>query len=197
MEVARGHIAAFGSLRELLTAERPHWSGRKGVGGRQVRRFCRPRSSSPDDISGKLCVPRRPLVAPEATRRFLAAQLRDRPYEVFLLPVPRQPGIGSLHSKSFFRGTIDGASVHTREGPCAQTLRHNASALILAHNHPSGVAEPSQADERITRRLKEGPGTHGSARAGSLHRGGRGVLFFLGARFCCNQHACGHTAALV
>jgi DNA repair protein RadC len=52
-----------------------------------------------------------------------------------------------------FRGTIDGTSVYPRE-VVKEALATNAAAVILAHNHPSGVAEPSQADERITRRLK-------------------------------------------
>ena len=52
-----------------------------------------------------------------------------------------------------FRGTIDGTSVYPRE-VVKEALGINAAAVIVAHNHPSGVAEPSQADERITRRLK-------------------------------------------
>jgi DNA repair protein RadC len=53
-----------------------------------------------------------------------------------------------------FRGTIDSSSVHPRE-VVKQALRYNAAAVIFAHNHPSGVAEPSRADEMITRRLVE------------------------------------------
>ena len=53
-----------------------------------------------------------------------------------------------------FRGTIDGAQVHVREVVKA-ALHHNAAAVVLCHNHPSGVAEPSQADQTITRRLSE------------------------------------------
>jgi len=53
-----------------------------------------------------------------------------------------------------FQGTIDGASVHPRE-VVRRALEHNAAAVILAHNHPSGVAEPSQADRRITDRLRD------------------------------------------
>ena len=53
-----------------------------------------------------------------------------------------------------FRGTIDGASVHPRE-VVKEALRHNAAAVIFAHPHPSGVAEPSRADALITRRLKD------------------------------------------
>jgi DNA repair protein RadC len=56
--------------------------------------------------------------------------------------------------EELFRGTIDGASVHPR-AVVKRALIHNAAAIILAHNHPSGVAEPSQADELITRRLKQ------------------------------------------
>jgi DNA repair protein RadC len=55
--------------------------------------------------------------------------------------------------EELFRGTIDGTSVYPRE-VVKEALSVNAAAVILAHNHPSGVAEPSQADERITRRLK-------------------------------------------
>ena len=55
--------------------------------------------------------------------------------------------------EELFRGTIDGTSVYPRE-VVKEALSANAAAVILAHNHPSGVAEPSQADERITRRLK-------------------------------------------
>jgi DNA repair protein RadC len=58
-----------------------------------------------------------------------------------------------LEFSELFRGTIDGTSVYPRE-VVKEALKLNAAAVILAHNHPSGVAEPSQADERITRRLK-------------------------------------------
>ena len=61
---------------------------------------------------------------------------------------------GSSPSKSCSAARIDGASVHPRE-VVKQALARNAAAVILAHNHPSGLAEPSQADELITRRLKE------------------------------------------
>ena len=56
--------------------------------------------------------------------------------------------------EELFRGTIDGASVHPRE-VVRQALKHNGAAVIFAHNHPSGVAEPSDADRRLTQRLKD------------------------------------------
>ena len=90
---------------------------------------------------------------PDATRQFLLAQLRDRPYEVFCclyLDVRHR----LIAFEELFRGTINGANVHPRE-VLRQTLFHNAAAIILAHNHPSGELEPSQPDELITGRLKE------------------------------------------
>ena len=90
---------------------------------------------------------------PAATRQFLTAQLRDRPYEVFCcLHLDNRHRL--IHFEEVFRGTIDGASVHPRE-VVRQALQYNAAALIFAHNHPSGVAEASQADELITRRLRD------------------------------------------
>jgi DNA repair protein RadC len=59
-----------------------------------------------------------------------------------------------IQFEELFRGTIDGASVHPRE-IVKNALQRNSAAIIIAHNHPSGVAEPSQADELITQRVKE------------------------------------------
>jgi DNA repair protein RadC len=80
------------------------------------------------------------------------ARLRDLPHELFCcIYLDNRHRIISF--EELFRGTIDGTSVYPRE-VVKQALSVNAAAVILAHNHPSGVAEPSQADERITRRLK-------------------------------------------
>jgi DNA repair protein RadC len=96
------------------------------------------------------------LESPRATQAFLVAQLRDRPYEVFCcLHLDNRHRL--IAFDELFRGTIDGASVHPRE-VVRQALARNAAAVILAHNHPSGVAEPSQADELITLRLKDALG---------------------------------------
>jgi DNA repair protein RadC len=93
------------------------------------------------------------LSNPEATRHFLQARLRDQPHEVFaVLYLDNQHRV--LEFEELFRGTLDGASVHPREVVKA-ALRRNAAALIFAHNHPSGVAEPSAADRSLTRRLRE------------------------------------------
>ncbi|HZF17119.1 MAG TPA: DNA repair protein RadC [Steroidobacteraceae bacterium] len=93
------------------------------------------------------------LTSPRATRDFLVARLRDRPYEVFCcLYLDNRHRLTAF--EELFRGTIDGASVHPRE-VVREALGHRAAAVILAHNHPSGVAEPSQADELITQRLRD------------------------------------------
>lgn len=92
------------------------------------------------------------LSDPNATRRFLKSKLRGYEREVFAcLFLDNQHRV--LEYEELFFGTIDGASVHPRE-VVKRCLFHNAAAVIFAHNHPSGVAEPSQADQRITERLK-------------------------------------------
>jgi DNA repair protein RadC len=93
------------------------------------------------------------LASPKATRDFLTARLRDLEHEVFCcLYLDKRHRL--IQFEELFRGTIDGASVHPRE-IVKLALRRNAAAVIVAHNHPSGVAEPSQADELITQRVKE------------------------------------------
>jgi DNA repair protein RadC len=152
VELARTLIAEFGSLRNLLNAETPRCLMQSGIGPARhailkaavelARRHFREALRVGPALS-----------APEATRTFLVAQLRDRPYEVFCcLYLDNRNRL--IAFEELFRGTIDRAGVHPRE-VLRQTLLHNAAAVIFAHNHPSGVLEPSQADELITRRLKE------------------------------------------
>ena len=93
------------------------------------------------------------LCDPNATRRYLMARLRDYPHEVFAcLFLDNRHRV--IAYEELFHGTINGTSVHPRE-VVKRCLGHNAAALILAHNHPSGVAEPSQADIKLTLRLQE------------------------------------------
>jgi DNA repair protein RadC len=153
LEVARQLLLDFsGSLRRLLTAAPADLLERRGLGPARYatlmaaleiarRHYCEALRAGPA------------LNAPAATRQFLTAQLRDRPYEVFCcLHLDNRHRL--IHFEEVFRGTIDGASVHPRE-VVRQALQYNAAALIFAHNHPSGVAEASQADELITRRLRD------------------------------------------
>jgi DNA repair protein RadC len=88
---------------------------------------------------------------PANTRRYLAAKYRGRPAEVFVgLFVDSQHRL--IEECELFHGTIDGASVYPREIVRA-AIERQAAAVIFAHNHPSGIAEPSLADRQITRRL--------------------------------------------
>ena len=93
------------------------------------------------------------LGSPRDSGDYLSARLRHLPYEVFgCLYLDNRHRV--LAFEELFRGTVDGASVHPREVVRA-CLKHNACAVIFAHNHPSGVAEPSAADRAITRELRE------------------------------------------
>ena len=92
------------------------------------------------------------LENPEQTQAYLRLHLAERPSEVFVcLFLDNKHRVIAL--EELFQGTIDGASVHPRE-VVRRAIQVNAAALIVAHHHPSGVAEPSQADLRITDRLK-------------------------------------------
>ena len=102
---------------------------------------------------GEELVARTALTSPRDSAAFLKAQLAHRPYEVFAcLFLDNRHRV--LAFEELFRGTLDGASVHPREVVRA-SLKHNAAAVILAHNHPSGVAEPSAADRNITLQLRD------------------------------------------
>ena len=93
------------------------------------------------------------LSNPADTVSYLRARLRDLPYEVFAcLMLDNRNRV--IAFREMFRGTIDGASVYPRE-VVKQALADNAACVILAHNHPSGISEPSQADIQITERLKK------------------------------------------
>lgn len=90
---------------------------------------------------------------PRDSGDYLRARLRHLPYEVFgCLYLDNRHRV--LAFEELFRGTVDGASVHPREVVRA-CLQHNACAVIFAHNHPSGVAEPSAADRAITHELRD------------------------------------------
>jgi DNA repair protein RadC len=96
---------------------------------------------------------RQGLSNPRDSGDYLRARLRHLPYEVFgCLYLDNRHRV--LAFEELFRGTVDGASVHPREVVRA-CLQHNASAVIFAHNHPSGVPEPSAADRAITHDLRD------------------------------------------
>jgi DNA repair protein RadC len=93
------------------------------------------------------------FTSPRITADYLRVRLSTLDHEVFCV-IYLTKRHQFIACEDLFRGTIDGASVYPREVLKA-ALKHNAAAVILAHNHPSGVAEPSQADLDITRQLKK------------------------------------------
>ena len=152
LEIARQLLMQFGSLRRLLTADQGTLLDQRGLGPARYATLLAALELARRHYREALRAGPA-LNAPAATRQFLTAQLRDRPYEVFCcLHLDNRHRL--IHFEEVFRGTIDGASVHPRE-IVRQALHYNAAALIFAHNHPSGVAEASQADELITRRLRD------------------------------------------
>jgi DNA repair protein RadC len=93
------------------------------------------------------------LGSPKATCQYLMLRFAELEHEVFaVIFLTKRHTV--IACEDLFHGTIDGASVHPRI-VVKKALEHNAAAVIVAHNHPSGIAEPSQADELITQRLKE------------------------------------------
>ena len=152
LDVARDLLLHFGSIRGLLSAPKAKFCTAPGLG---LTRYA--------TLQALLELVRRHLLEamqtgpallnPQATRDYLRARLRDLPHEVFgCLYLDNRHRV--IAFEELFRGTLDGANVYPRE-VVKHALAHNAAALILVHNHPSGVAEPSQADELITRRLKD------------------------------------------
>jgi len=93
------------------------------------------------------------LASPKATYDYLSLRFGTLEHEVFcVIHLDNRHRV--IDFQEIFRGTIDGASVHPRE-VVKEALRRNTAACILVHPHPSGIAEPSTADELITRRLQE------------------------------------------
>ena len=152
MDVSRSLIKDYISLRKLLDASQEELCRTPGLGPAKYAQ-----------LQAILEIAKRYLATGlnrklqfnrcNEVKDYLAAQLR--PY--------RSEHFGALFLDSqhqlivfevLFRGTIDGASVHPREVVC-QALKHNAAAVIFAHNHPSGIAEPSEADRDVTLRLRD------------------------------------------
>lgn len=93
------------------------------------------------------------LTSPRDSAAYLKLKLGGYQWEVFgVLFLDNRHRV--LAFEEMFRGTLDGASVHPREVVRA-SLKHNAAAVVLAHNHPSGTAEPSAADRNITHQLRD------------------------------------------
>jgi len=151
VELARSLLSNFGSLRALLEANQSQFCSQHGLGPAKFvqlqavlemsRRHLESTLTRGDALSDAL-----------STKNYLQHRLRAYQHEVFACLF-----LDNKHRmiafEELFRGTIDSANVYPRE-VVKHALSHNAAAVIFAHNHPSGVAEPSQADYAITDSLK-------------------------------------------
>jgi DNA repair protein RadC len=151
VDVGRELLARFGTLQQLFAASVDEVAGLRGFG---VAKYAQlkavvelVRRALIEDIGQ-----RDSLSSPSVVCDFLQLTLGGRPHEVFVaLFLDSQNRL--LASEELFRGTLTQTSVYPRE-VVKTALRHNAAAVIFAHNHPSGVAEPSRADELLTQTLK-------------------------------------------
>ncbi|HAC68677.1 MAG TPA: hypothetical protein DCP19_12600 [Pseudomonas sp.] len=152
VDLARQLLGEFGSLRALLEADLAAFSAHLGLGPAKY-----------SQLQAVLEMGRRHLAeglkrdsaleSPQQVRDYLKALLRHEPHEVFgCLFLDTRHRV--LAFEALFHGTIDGASVYPRQ-VVKRALAHNAAAVILTHNHPSGIAEPSQADCLLTTRMKD------------------------------------------
>ncbi|MGF1699859.1 DNA repair protein RadC [Photobacterium makurazakiensis] len=152
IELATYLLNEFGSLRALLGADKDAFCQHRGLGPAKFVQLQAVMEMSERHFA-EIIKKGDALTSPESTRKYLSRILRDRHREAFfVLFLDNQHRV--LSGEVLFEGTIDSASVYPRE-VVKRSLELNAAALILAHNHPSGVAEPSQADRRITRRISD------------------------------------------
>ncbi|WP_226664743.1 RadC family protein [Microbulbifer aggregans] len=152
VDLARQLLTDFGGLRSLLEADRKAFCAGKGLGDAKFVQLQAVLEMGRRHLAEQL---KRSdvLTSPQAVRDYLSAQLRHRTREVFCcLFLDSQHRV--IAFEELFEGTLNAASVYPREVVQA-ALGKGAAAVILAHNHPSGVSEPSQADIHITRRLKD------------------------------------------
>ncbi len=150
LEVARDLLVRFGGFRQLLEASPEVLIQVPGIG---PAKFAQIRATLElTDRYLRAGFERGEAVTdPGSTRRFLRSRLGPYQREVFACMFLDNQHRLITYEELFF-GTIDGASVHPRE-VVKRALETNAAAVIFAHNHPSGVAEPSSADQRITGKL--------------------------------------------
>ncbi|CAM3725736.1 RadC family protein [Vibrio aquimaris] len=150
LQLADKLLKEMGSLRGLFSADRAELCQYKGLGEAKYVQLQAALEMTQRYLYEAL-VRGEALTSPEQTKLYLVSRLRDKTREAFyILFLDNQHRV--IKGEVLFEGTIDSASVYPRE-VVKRALDHNAAALILAHNHPSGVAEPSQADRRITRRI--------------------------------------------
>jgi DNA repair protein RadC len=152
VDLGRDLLGAHAGLKGLLELDVRAMSSQPGIGPAKACRLQAALELGRRYLASDLQRPDA-LTHPAACADYLRARIAAFPYEVFAcLFLDNRHRV--IACEELFRGSIDGASVHPRE-VVRRCLVHNAAAVIFAHNHPSGVAEPSQADREITRHLRQ------------------------------------------
>jgi len=152
VDLARDLLSDFGSLRELMCASQDSFCQHMGLGPAKFAQLQAVLEMAKRHLYEEL-QRGNALENPTATKNYLASQLRAYKHEVFAgLFLDNRHRV--IQFEELFTGTIDGASVYPRE-VVKKAMGFNAAAVIFAHNHPSGVSEPSQADRNITHRLRD------------------------------------------
>lgn len=152
VDVARDLLNQFGSLRALLEASASQFCRGHGLGQAKYAQLQAVLEMAKRHLAEQLTIGQ-VFTDIDTVRSFLTAHLRHLQHEVFAaLFLDNQHRL--LHYEELSQGTIDGANVYPRE-VVRKVLECNAAAVIFAHNHPSGVSEPSQADRHITCQLQQ------------------------------------------
>ncbi len=152
VDMARDVLVRFGGLSEMLCAEQADFCAMKGLGTARFALLQAALEISRRHVFTRVCE-RNVLASPADVRHYLSLHLAGLSHEVFAgLFLDNRHRV--IEYRELFRGTIDSAAVYPRE-VVKRCLSSNASAVIFAHNHPSGIAEPSDTDVRLTRRLTE------------------------------------------
>jgi len=152
VDLARHLLTRFNGLRPLLEASQDEFCEHIGLGPAKFAQLQAVLEMGRRHLHAEMEKPQG-FTQPDQVRQYLLSQLRHIPHEVFsALFLDNQHRL--IIYEELFRGTIDGASVYPRE-VVKKVLSYNAAAVIFAHNHPSGMATPSQSDERITHKLQQ------------------------------------------
>jgi len=152
VDLARSLLSEFGNLRSILKADLNTFCQGEGLGPAKYAQLQAVLEMSRRHLQEKL-EKGDILSSPKDTQQFLHACLANYNHEVFAAVF-----LDNRHQiitfKELFNGTLDGASIYPRE-VVKLALQLNAAAIIFAHNHPSGISAPSQADKQITQKLKD------------------------------------------
>lgn len=152
VDLARDLLSHFGGLRRLLESNQGEFCEAQGLGSAKYSQLQAVLEMSRRHLAATL--EQKPcLTSTSAVKQYVSAQLRHKHQEVFALILLNSQN-QLIKFVELFNGTIDAASVYPRE-VVKTALSHNAAAVILAHNHPSGIAEPSEPDKAITKRLQQ------------------------------------------